>query len=171
MGERYTRRMTRNWVPRGWLSSVTLISLFHTESHTSFVVRAIMKMKGAAMRRWLMSFCTTAHCIVMISENSTPGQFLFDIWLPKNCTLRWRSRGRRKKKQKVRQLDVAQLAAATREATTQEDTQPAATPRTATQLTTSLADVEESPIAQPTDSRSFRVLAGSESSAENVTDE
>ncbi|KAF8295962.1 putative trans-sialidase, Group VII [Trypanosoma cruzi] len=62
------------------------------------------------------------------------------------------------------------LAAATREATTQEDTQPAATPRTATQLTTSLADVEEAPIAQPTDSQSVRVFAGSESSAENVTD-
>ncbi|RNC54076.1 trans-sialidase, partial [Trypanosoma cruzi] len=73
-------------------------------------------------------------------------------------------------KQKVRQLDVAQLAAATREATTQEETQPAATLQTATQLTTSLADVEEAPIAQPTDSQSVRVLAGSESSAENVTD-
>ncbi|RNC45847.1 trans-sialidase [Trypanosoma cruzi] len=41
----------------------------------------------------------------------------------------------------------------------------------ATQLTTSLADVEEAPIAQPTDSRSVRVLAGSESSAENAEDE
>ncbi|EAN95643.1 trans-sialidase, putative [Trypanosoma cruzi] len=41
----------------------------------------------------------------------------------------------------------------------------------ATQLTTFLADVEEAPIAQPTDSQSVRVLAGSESSAENVTDE
>ncbi|EKG05902.1 trans-sialidase, putative [Trypanosoma cruzi] len=59
-------------------------------------------------------------------------------------------------KQKVRQLDVAQ---------------PAATLQTATQLTTSLADVEEAPIAQPTDSQSVRFLAGSESSAENVTEE
>ncbi|RNC60154.1 sialidase-like protein [Trypanosoma cruzi] len=73
-------------------------------------------------------------------------------------------------KQEVRQLDVAQLGAATREATTQEDTQPAATLQTATQLTTSLADVEESPIAQPADSQSVRVLAGSESRAENATD-
>ncbi|KAF8290805.1 putative trans-sialidase, Group VII [Trypanosoma cruzi] len=59
-------------------------------------------------------------------------------------------------KQKFGQLDVAQ---------------PAATLQTATQLTTSLADVEEAPIAQPNDSQSVRVLAGSESSAENVTDE
>ncbi|RNC42705.1 trans-sialidase [Trypanosoma cruzi] len=88
-----------------------------------------------------MSFCTTTRCLAMTSETSTPGQSLFDIRLPKNCTLRWRSRGRRKKKQ------------------------------TATQLTTSLEDVEEAPIAQPTDSQSVRVLAGSESSAENVTDE
>ncbi|PWU82955.1 putative trans-sialidase, Group VII [Trypanosoma cruzi] len=41
----------------------------------------------------------------------------------------------------------------------------------ATQLATSLADVEEAPIAQPADSRSVRVLAGSEPNAENVTDE
>ncbi|KAF8284097.1 putative trans-sialidase, Group VII [Trypanosoma cruzi] len=41
----------------------------------------------------------------------------------------------------------------------------------ATQLATSLADVEEAPIAQPADSQSVRVLAGSESSAENVTEE
>ncbi|EAN90742.1 putative trans-sialidase, Group VII [Trypanosoma cruzi] len=74
-------------------------------------------------------------------------------------------------KQKVRQLDVAQLGAATREATTQEDTQPAATLQTATQLTTSLADVEEAPIAQPTEPQSVRVLAGSQSSAENVMEE
>ncbi|RNC54454.1 trans-sialidase [Trypanosoma cruzi] len=59
-------------------------------------------------------------------------------------------------KQKFRQLDVAQ---------------PAATLQTATQLKNSLADVEEALIAQPTDSQSVRVLAGSESSAENVTDE
>ncbi|RNF13161.1 trans-sialidase, partial [Trypanosoma cruzi] len=39
------------------------------------------------------------------------------------------------------------------------------------QLATSLADVEEAPIAQPTDSQSVRFLAGSESSAENVTEE
>ncbi|RNC42904.1 sialidase-like protein, partial [Trypanosoma cruzi] len=43
--------------------------------------------------------------------------------------------------------------------------------QTATQLTNSLADVEDPRIAQPTDSQSVRVLAGSESSAENVTDE
>ncbi|EKG08046.1 trans-sialidase, putative, partial [Trypanosoma cruzi] len=42
---------------------------------------------------------------------------------------------------------------------------------TATQLATSLADVEEAPIAQPADSQSVRVLAGSESSAENVTEQ
>ncbi|EKG07953.1 trans-sialidase, putative [Trypanosoma cruzi] len=40
----------------------------------------------------------------------------------------------------------------------------------ATQLATSLADVEDPPIAQSADSQSVRVLAGSESSAENVTD-
>ncbi|RNC41159.1 sialidase-like protein [Trypanosoma cruzi] len=38
------------------------------------------------------------------------------------------------------------------------------------QLTTSLADVEEAPIAQPNNSQSVRVLAGSESSAENASD-
>ncbi|EKG00483.1 trans-sialidase, putative [Trypanosoma cruzi] len=59
-------------------------------------------------------------------------------------------------KQKVGQLDVAQLAAAL---------------QTTAQLTTSLADVEDPPIAQSADSQSVRVLAGSESSAENVTDE
>ncbi|EAN85597.1 putative trans-sialidase, Group VII [Trypanosoma cruzi] len=39
------------------------------------------------------------------------------------------------------------------------------------QLTTSLADVEDPRIAQPTNSQSVRVLAGSESSAENAEDE
>nr|AAD13334.1 sialidase homolog [Trypanosoma cruzi] len=65
----------------------------------------------------------------------------------------------------IRHPAAEELHTAVKVTTTGEEKQ------TATQLTTSLADVEEAPIAQPTNSQSVRVLAGSESSAENVTDE
>ncbi|PWU99942.1 putative trans-sialidase, Group VII [Trypanosoma cruzi] len=65
----------------------------------------------------------------------------------------------------IRHPAAEELHTAVKVTTTGEERQ------TATQLTTSLADAEEAPIAQPTDSQSVRVLAGSESSAEDVTDE
>ncbi|RNC36336.1 trans-sialidase [Trypanosoma cruzi] len=118
-----------------------------------------------------MSFCTTTRCLVMTSANLNAGTVPIRHPAAEELHTAVKVTATEEEKQKVRQIEVAQLAAATREATTHEDTELAATLQTAKQLTTSLADVEEAPIAQPADSQSVRVLAGSESSAENAADE